>query len=246
MSLSYHELWILQTVIDIGWCWLPVDGLAEPEEPDSPTYWNKPSHGLSITELADILWSLYQHDDIEFKDLRGNANQHPVYLPASVSEIVSMFNPEERYWFCIAAAGVARWEEFAQPNWSRFVDFSGGYHDDIDHPYFSVIATTERRIKTCLRHEVRYSQNRRELTRIAWDTAKTTMLTPWEPYPGKILPRGVSLTVDYKIYPESDRIPGDSEFEILGWSAYWRRREKLYRWYEHGIDDHPDRPQPKI
>lgn len=240
MSLSYPELWILQTAIDMGRCWLPVHSLAEREEGDSGVNWNKPPHGLSIPEIADILWSFYQQGDIEFSDSRQTEDHRPRYRPDSKNEISSIV--ESGGYFIIAAAGVARWERHAKPNWSKYTDGVYRHRSENGMETWSATSMTEFRTRALLKMEARnpdipYS--------IDWTSAKVEYFRPWEPFAGKRLPRGVNVSVRVTEQPSRCYLHTDGciLFNQSKYSSYLRKLVKFSRWYEHGIDDHPDRPR---
>lgn len=224
----------------MGWCWLPVHCLAEEEENDSAVNWNKSPHGLSVSELADILWVLYQRGDIEFWDSRQRGDNCPRHLPTSQIEIYSML--EQRvYRFIIAAAGVSRWERDANPNWSKFTEGVYRHTEEGGTETWSVTCVTEYRARASLKLEAQDPDNPFS---IEWSSTKVEYFRPWKPFPGKHLPRGVNVAVTALQLPSTCKLLSNESIRLnrSKWRKHQNRRVKFFRWYEYSIEDHPNQP----
>jgi hypothetical protein len=266
--LTYPELWLLELSTKYG---------AEREPffflPDNPLtrqtgyceQWNCPANGLSARELCEVLWNLFESGEITFQSISGDPDLiETVFVPADSNDIYTkmLFEFRERrqkrrtqqqltfryHCYRVTPAGIARWEEYAIPDWDRYRgDFSGRLWEP-GETVWSQSATTEEFAREVL--DV-YAADLFHPSTLHWETAVVTLHQPWTPFPGKELPQGVTLSL--KVTEHDQRSFGEKEIVAFGgheWFAIAHQEHyhhfcHICHWYQNGTHNHPARPAPQ-
>lgn len=260
--LSYPELWLLERGINCDGCWLPFALLPDTREERRVGFseqWNCLSNGLSIQGLSELMWELFQRDELEFRNDRYIEEEAAIpFIPASSSSIQSFLNEEcerflrkERPWkdgcpfqcCCrVTAKGIACWEEYATPDWTRY---RGEFDGQIWEPGETI--WSQSAVEESFAREVLdvYGTDVFHPATINWETARLVHHNPWVPFRGKQLPRGVTVSVNVTEH-------GQREFPCSEWEQvrlmdeeHHRRFREICHWYQNGTHNHPDRPRPQ-
>jgi hypothetical protein len=132
-SIEFGEYWLLETAVDGR---VPLY-LIEGPPSQLIEQWNKKPHGLSERQLIETLHRLFQAGDIsavvaERRIVHGETKDRIVrdnYTP-TLDDLQRAFRWEEpgrcpyvlRYAYGLTAQGGVRWEQIADPDWSRFYE----------------------------------------------------------------------------------------------------------------------------
>lgn len=148
--LSRGEYWLLNHVVD---CWFELAGLADHKFITIDL--NKTHHGLSDGELLDTLDGMFRNGWI--KAARIEDAMDASYSPCR-EEIRNALNESdwrmnrETLHFGITPAGGSVWEEFARPNWDRYLQISSFGDDEyrLTSIHKSIIENYVRYAKECI------------------------------------------------------------------------------------------------
>ena len=264
-ELTYPELWLLELSTKYDAARMPFRWSPDTSSERQSGYneqWNCPPHGLSGRELCELLWKLFDLGDIEFQSISGEPDRiETVFAPADANDIyetmafeVSEYVRTRRtreylaspyHSYRVASAGIARWENYAVPNWDRYHGECIGRLYESGDTVWSQSATTEEFAREVV--EITASDPMEPVT-LHWDTAVVTGHEPWTPFPGKILARGVTLTL--KATEHGQRYSGDEDVVVFGGrkqfntlrQKYHDRLRAICDWYKNDTHNHPDRP----
>jgi len=256
MDITYPELWLLELGCKSDASWLPVVWLDDTQRVQESGYneqWNCPPNGLTVRGMARLLVDMQNRGLIEIWQV---VNDEPsgVVVPKDCGELHAWLIDERRRlrgmipWISrvpfhcvrVTAAGIARWEKYAHPDWSRY---RGDFEGRLEAPGETVwtqSAMTEAFAREVL--EV-YGDDVFFPSTMHWETLQTTVHEPWDVFPGKRLPRGVTLTVNVTEYGPRSISCDDCELNAKNQDQY-RRFCNICDWYERGVRNHPDRPLP--
>lgn len=258
MSMNYAERWFLEVGVNlcgsrIGFCSLP-DSVEDLQSGISALF-NTAVNGLSAKQIGETLWMLFQNDDIQFQEQESvlAAPKLP-FLPESSEQITALISPwcessrKSRsrrasrffYSYSVTESGVARWEEYAQPDWAKYR--GGSKHKKLESgvSLWTEIALNESFARELLEfHATKYLKS----DVIHWETVEIEKLIPWKPIPQKVLPAAVKISVQVT---EIEPLPYPDN--ILAWCEWMKKHDQWFReicrWYNRGVMNHPDRPQP--
>ena len=255
MEISYPELWLLEVPVRCDTV-MPFPFVVETEfdrECGFSQRWGVPLNGLSLRQIAETMWSLHQRGEVEFWSGSWAEAGQELYRPSSICQVEDCL---EREWqtfrtakqsashyhrYSLTPTGMARWEAYAQPDWSRFRG-EGRFHDG--QPGLTTwfqFATNERFAREVL--EVMAMDVFHPVT-LDWRNALVSDIAPWEAMPGKTFARGVKVSVPAMQSEQRGILCQEWSMVGANHSEYYRRFGEICRWYQRGVEDHPDRPQP--
>lgn len=258
--LTYPELWLLELSVKNDAEWLPLAWL-----PDSRNerrrgfseHWNCPANGLSISSLAEVMWSLYCRHEIELKRVsKVDEDEGIPFEPASLSELHAHLLEERNLairdappWKhgcpfrdrCrVTAKGIARWEDCAKPDWTRYRGEFNGKRWECGEATWSQSAVLESFAREVL--DV-YSSDVIDPATIHWETAQVVHHEPWDVFPGKQLPHGITVSVSVTVHGRSEHPCDERVSQML--QEHYSRFRAICHWYENTTSNHPDRPKPQ-
>lgn len=260
-TLSYPEVWLFERSVEHDACrlqlaWLPDTRLAR--QRDYCEQWNCPPHWLSGKQLCEEIWNLWHLGKLELF-VCEDIEEHSL-VPSSASELHQLLVEEiqERRakkkssggvvrvpfrLFCrITPVGIARWERYAIPDWSRYRgDFVGQLHMP-GTTIWSQIAMNESFAREVL--DV-YGFDVFQPATVHWETARVVRHEPWDVFLGKQLPQGVTLSVNVTEHAQRGFSCDEWEQVRAMDEEYHRRFREICHWYENGTHNHPDRPVPE-
>lgn len=259
MSLSYAELWFLEVCVNlrgssIGFCCLHDSD--EDRKCGISALYNLAVNGLSAKQIGETLWMLFRSDDIQFQEQESvlAAPKLP-FVPESSEQVTALISPwckssrKSRsrrvsrfcYSYSITESGVARWEEYARPNWGRYR--TGITSDKLDSGDFlwSVISS----IESFARELLEFDASKYPVSDVIhWDTTEFESLVPWKPIPQKTLPAAVKLSV--RVTKSEPALRSNDQDDFLSWIEWMKKYDQWFReicrWYDNGVMNHPDRP----
>lgn len=128
-GLTPSAIWLLEAAVD---CY-PTLRLISLSEPSLRMQYMRPGHGLDRDDLVKTLLRLQQQGDIGFYRRKDDEDISEVLDEAQlrecfVSSDASTSNPDAKLFsqghvYRLTDSGAARWERFAEPNWSRFASW---------------------------------------------------------------------------------------------------------------------------
>ncbi len=258
--LPYGELWLLERGVECDGDWVPLLLLPHTQrerEQGFSELFNCDLHGLSTSDLADMLWKLFAGNEIEFNyhaiefNCRAEDQQH-VVSPTEASDVHAWLLEEQEYrevppkerrfrrWYRVTGPGIARWEAYAIPNWNKYRgDFTGRLYEGGETTW-SQTTVTEPFAREVFEA---YAMDVWHPAQVHWDTLRVEHRAPWAPFRGKELPAAVTVSVEVTEHGSKE------EFTAEEWMAvrtvqeeHWRRFCDICHWYEKGTSNHPERP----
>jgi hypothetical protein len=205
--MDKSQYWFLDLVVELQ------DNLKALTHPEIELLTNRKNHGLSFDEVAEIIYELCQQGDITTL-----INRQEVEL--SLTGIKAGLSGEANIYYGLTTQGGAKWEQYSNPNWDRYVDSSLG----ID-PYEGEIIATTRELaekhlwypdEDCLIHSGSE----------VWE-----VLSPWQATYWKTLPVGHRVRFEYEPIEETfwnEQIQRQRE-------EYWA----LAKWYTNYLTGNP-------
>jgi hypothetical protein len=182
---------------------------------------NKGDHKLNFDELAEMLFRLCQQGDITTSIKERE-------IKFSLTGIKAGLSGEANIYYGLTAQGGARWEQYSNPNWDRYVD--AGFGTD---PYEGeLVAATRKLVEEHLSYHKVCNYSMRTGSEV-WD-----ILSPWQATYWKTLPRGHRIRFEYE--PDERTFWASSEFHLL--EQLQRQREEyweLTKWYTNYLGDNP-------
>ncbi|MCX7423731.1 MAG: hypothetical protein NT013_29925 [Planctomycetia bacterium] len=118
-GLTSSAIWLLKIVVD---CYCPLRLIAL-SEPGLRAQWLRPGHGLDRDELVKTLLMLQQQGDICFYRRPDDERSHEVLDETQLRDCLILSDLNQGYVYGLTGTGAARWERFAEPNWSRFASW---------------------------------------------------------------------------------------------------------------------------
>lgn len=261
-SLSYPELWLLELGCINDADWLPMVRLVDTREVRRKGFseqWNFPPSGLTGGGFARVVWELWRRRELKLRtrsswDDEGfmpSVPAHPFVLHSMLIEDYlrrrrvgarrRMVAPPHRHYLRVTEDGIRRWEEYAQPDWSRYRGEFTGELCERGETTWSQSAANELFAREVL--EVN-SMDAFHPGKIHWETTQVEYHRPWQPFDGKQLPEGVTVSVRVTEFGQRSYDPDEWEADRLQDQEYHRRLRDICRWYKNGVRDHPDRPKP--
>jgi hypothetical protein len=223
--LTRGEYWILETAVDAG---IPLCFLSDEhyEEPDGlELMFNKPGHGLDCDALVSTLTTLFQNGLIEAK-----RNDEPCHLDESgirdaIEEKSPLNNPSCTY-YRLKLHGAAVWEQFAAPQWERFIleEFQCSWDENENEPCPGVATCmTPWRLRKYL--ENLYLAGRE----VDATSVEIKECGPWRATYWKELPLGHQARFNWR------RVDGESsvasrELYWMAFGGFCEFRDEWYRW----------------
>ena len=259
-TLSYPEVWLFERSVEHDACrlqlaWLPDTRLAR--QRDYCELWNCPPHWLSGKQLCEEIWNLWHRGELELFVCEDDKEQSLV--PANASELHQLLIEEIlecrraqkasedavripfRLFYRITAVGTARWEGYAIADWSRYLEVLMHYESG-KATTWSLTAMNEFIVREAL--DV-YGSDVFQPTTIHWETVQVVHHEPWDLFPGKQLPHGVTLSVAVTEHAQRGFSCDEWEQVRAMDEEYHRRFREICHWYENGTHNHPDRPVPE-
>lgn len=198
--------WILDSAIE---AWYPLYWLVSP---DIELAYNRPTHGLSSEALSAVLQRLFQRGDllaevVELPGVRRPIQPTRAEIGAGLARTIMID-------YGLSAAGAARWEAVAQPDWRRYI--YAAYTNDPDQG--EIIAQDRALVETYLAALPYVSDTVVEPDSLIWDA-----LEPWHATYWKTLPLGHRVRFRYSSAQATEPrvVPPD----IAAWL------DQLRRWY---------------
>ena len=111
--MDADEYWLLDSVVESR------DSLAMLVSKDVETAFNKRSHGLTRAQLINVLERLFLYRDL-LAYRREKSVPKEFFIPTR-TEIEEAFSGRVRCFYGLTSQGGARWEEFSQPHWERYI-----------------------------------------------------------------------------------------------------------------------------
>jgi hypothetical protein len=195
--MRFEELWLLEAVVAAHppWeGWIPFRNLPNNDPNDLGQFHpngygnhadiNFHSHHMSDEQLLDELGQLFAAGEI-IGAILGSRWRPPEHLfVPSLAEIHDAFCRDNYSWlsYTLTPRGFARWEAFARPNWELFRKGGDGYEG-----YCCTEAPNKQMVEYWL------SEGTPDV-RLDWLHATFEELSPWQVFPCKTLPRGVSCS----------------------------------------------------
>lgn len=257
--MDFGELWILELGVVQQGAFLPLGWLPDSDDERQEGFseqWNCPNNGLSLDEITNVLWRLQQSSQIELITHSDDAASDVFFVPSSVIELQGIVESEFeasrqlsfprsgplpfRYWYRVTSNGIAKWEQYAMPDWSRFRPDVEGRLFESGETVWSQAAMTEDFAREVI--DI-WASDPFEPIEVHWSAAKVEQLAPWEPMPGKQLPSGVVVSVPVTELERPDGIPFDDVVRMKQSKEFHRRFGLICKWFEHSTRDHPDRPK---
>lgn len=254
MNISYPELWFLEAIVNCQAAWLPFPLLPNTREERRKGFseqWNLPVNGLNAVTMGEVLWTLthrgemklgFENDDGELREIVPDSSKGLAELLVSECRLFS-----ERKWAAsyhyvtITPAGIARWENYALPDWNRYRGIGVQHTCEPGEVVWHQEAATEefaREVLEVMGMDVFHP------VLLHWDRAVVTMTSPWEAMRGKFLLHGVTVSVPATQY-EQRGFHYEEWCEIeANHKEFYRRFGEICRWYERSVTNHPDRPLP--
>ena len=260
--LTYPEIWLLELGVNHRAAWLPLGYLPDSESEQREGFsqlWNCPTNDLSVGELSEVIWDLWRQGDIEFERIirDGDLTNVP-FQPTDRSVLQNTLANEFdiathcpppwkhgspfQHYYRVTNIGIASWEGFAVPNWSRFRGELTGRLWEPGETIWSQSASNEAFAREVL--EI-YASDVFEPATIHWKTIHVEGHTPWVPFEGKQLPTAVTVSVHVTEHGQR-QIPCDE------WAAlspqndmHQQRFAEICHWYKNGVCNHPNRPTPE-
>jgi hypothetical protein len=256
MDLPYPELWVLEVCVTSDARWLPLAWLVDTKtirESGLNEQWSCPANGLTFGGLCRLLVTLERRGLIEFllvvdhRDVGSYVPSDPRILHAMLLDeffrergMVPRFHQGGFHYVRITSLGIARWEEYAKPDWGKYRgDFLGRLWE-AGESVWSQTAMTEDFARLAL--DV-YAADQFHPAEIHRETAVTTVHEPWQVFPGKWLPRGVTVTVDVTEYAQRSFLGEQWLLVAERYALQKRMFHDLCHWYERDLRHHPDRPR---
>lgn len=196
-DIPYGEAWLLHQAVH---GYIPLTFLAMSDEAISQQF-NTPSHNMPRQELLYVLWSLFERGDLlAYQEMAGE------HIPTLGQLDAALVEPQRHangatIWgtgvdgplrYALTASGAAKWEEFAQPDWSRFYWMQG-----TETEAWEIVAGSETRREELLRHSPLLWR-----WEILAESVERTTLIPWEATYWKTLP--VGWQVRFRPDPDAD------------------------------------------
>lgn len=257
--MNYGELWFLELGVVQRGAFLPLGWLPDSDEERRTGFseqWNCPHNGLCLDEITNVLWRLQQSSQIELITHSDDAASDVVLVPSSLAELQGIVEAELeaarqlsfppsgpspfRYWYRVTSDGIAKWEQYAKPDWSRYRGDVEGQLFEPGETVWSQEAMTEDFAREVI--DLRASDPFEPIA-VRWSESKVEQLVPWEPMPGKQLPSGVVVSVPVTELERPDGIPFDDFVRMTQLEEFNRRFGLICKWFENSTHNHPARQQ---
>jgi hypothetical protein len=187
--------WLLDAAA-LGWMpleWLTADNVCE-------VFNTRRGHELSFPDLVDTLEGLFQSGDLIAERLEQN-HLTGEFVP-SRPDLVAGLSGQVWLYYGLTGQGGARWEAFARPDWSRYIDAS--YWTDTtdgDIEVGEIVAQDKHAVEQYL--AALYAHYVNPTYTIHPDSEHWDLLIPWDVTYWKTLPQGYRVHFTY--HDETDR-----------------------------------------
>lgn len=245
-SMRFGELWLLEAIIEAKpprHGWIPVALL--PDSDPNEEGWGRGGasnhhimdlhpHRLTDAEVLLELRRLFDGGDIVAAEWGlGYSKPGQVFVPSDTEIQAGFRNDPRRLCYTFTEWGLARWEEYAKPNWAVFQQACRQGWDDSGRPVISIEAATQEVGEQWIRAmcELRVYRGRLDL-----DQVHVREVRPWQVYPFKTLPEGVCVTVPIQESPPTAAVD-DEEHEEDWDEKQSRLLAGLKPWYQNGVSN---------
>ena len=184
--MEYGEAWLLEILALYR---LPVHCMTRAERPMSE-WLNRGYHHLSKEALVSTLTSMFQSGEIDAY------HDDDMEKPATLRQFLLALGELDSTMHCgVTQGGGKRWEDLAEPDWSRFFEDVGWDGENVE----ITAATRDRLIELVSNADVLWQCN------MSVAEVSITQFTPWEPLAWKTLPSGYRASVRYEQIPFTPR-----------------------------------------
>lgn len=245
-SMRFGELWLLEAIIEAKppvHGWIPVALLPDSDpneencgrgEASNHQIMDLHPHHLTNAAVLMELRELFDGGDIVAADWGlGYSQPGQIFVPSD-SEIQAAFrNDPRRLCYTFTDRGLARWEQYAKPNWAVFQQHCRQGWDDSGRAVISIEAATPAVGEQWIRAMCELKVYRGQLQP---DHIHVREVRPWQVYPFKTLPEGVCVTVPLQELPPVTVV--DEEGDEEDWDEKQSRLlAGLKPWYQNGVSN---------
>lgn len=244
--MRFGELWLLEAIIEAKppvHGWIPIALL--PDSDPNEESWGRGEasnhlimdlHPHHLTDAAVLreLRELFDGGDIVAADWGlGYSKPGQVFVPSDREIQAAFRNDPRRLCYTFNDRGLARWEEYAKPNWAVFQQYCRQGWDDSGRAVISIEAATQEVGEQWIRAicELRVYRGQPD-----FDQVRIRESRPWQVYPFKTLSEGVCVTVPLQESPPATAV--DHEGVEEDWDE---KRSRLLAgldpWYQNGVSN---------
>lgn len=162
-------------------------------------------HELSFPALVDTLERLFLGGDLIAE--RGGESEHTSAFVPCRPDIVAALSDQVRLYYGLTGQGGARWEAFAKPVWSRYIDV--GYWTDStagDIDVGEIVAQDKHAVEQYL--AALYAHYVEPTYTLHPESEHWDLVSPWDVTYWKTLPQGYRVRFTYNEETDRDVVHG--------------------------------------